>query len=498
MKRIIRLFLLIFIAILLVGCDDIVNEEPNDIITDESAIDKLNIYSINDFHGALFEDGNKAGISKIGDYLINEKLTNPETTVIISAGDMFQGTAVSSMTRGKVVVETMNAIGFDAMTIGNHEFDWGVDQMQVFTDDNLENGEASFPFLTANVCYKGTTELAEWATPYTVIERGNLKIGIIGVLGTDQTNDILASYVKDYEFTDELTAIIKYTKILRNTEKCDIVIVSAHLDTKGFNTQLSSLKGEDKIDALINGHTHQQYYGELNYNRTVPLPYVQSGSSGQYIGKITLDINPKTKEVIGAASENLNASRVCKEESLEINTILSQYQEYIDLSNSVLGTAGENIYKSIAGVWMATTIKERMNVDLAVVNAGGVRASAFPININSTVKYGNIFEIMPFENMICSSKITGTELLKILQYMDDGMYFSSNITKKGQTYYINNVVVETNKIYSVGTIDYLFEKDYYPFMYGQDISKPATLLRDIMVDSVIEKIQTYGKFYVTK
>ena len=100
--------------------------------------------------------------------------------------------------------------------------------------------------------------------------------------------------------------------------------------------------------------------------------------------------------------------------------------------------------------------------------------------------------------MICSSKIIGTELLKILQYMDDGMYFSSNITKKGQTYYINNIVVETNKIYSVGTIDYLFEKDYYPFMYGQDIFKPATLLRDIMVDSVMEKIQTYGKFYVTK
>ena len=490
MKKLITFVLLAVVAIILVGCEDIIIEDP--------IIDELTIYSINDFHGALLEDGDKVGISKIGAYLSSEKTANPDSTIIISAGDMFQGTAVSSMTRGKVVVEAMNMIGFDAMTLGNHEFDWGVDQIKVFFDGKDENGEASFPFLSANVNYKTNNELAEWAKPYTIIDRGNLKIGIIGLLGSDQTNDILASHVKDYVFTDEFSAIKKYTKILRSEENCDIVIVSAHLDTADINYQLSSLIGDEKIDALINGHTHQQYYGELKYNRDVPLPYVQSGSSGQYIGKITLEINGETKEIVDASSENIKATRICNQESIEINNLLSKYQDYIDESNSVLGVAGENIYKNIAGIWMATAIQETMQADLGVVNSGGVRGSAFPIYANDNVSYGDIFEIMPFENMICSSKISGNQLLRILQYMNDGMYFSSNVTKSGESYYISGVLVENDGVYSVGTIDYLFEKDYYPFMYGQDIIKTSILLREIMVDSVYEKVALYQKFYVTK
>ncbi len=84
-----------------------------------------------------------AGIYKIGDFLIKEKQNSPETTLIISAGDMFQGTAVSSMTRGrKPVVDAMNIIGFDAMTLGNHEFDWGIDVVLKYQDGKEENGEA--------------------------------------------------------------------------------------------------------------------------------------------------------------------------------------------------------------------------------------------------------------------------------------------------------------------------------------------------------------------
>ncbi len=495
MKKIISYLSLLFIAVFLVGCYEPIIDEP---IIGESTIDELIIYSINDFHGALLEDGDKVGISKLGNYLINEKEKNPESTIIISAGDIFQGTAVSSMTRGKVVVEAMNIIGFDAMTLGNHEFDWGVDQIKVFFDENEENGEASFPFLSANVCYKHNYELVEWANPYAVIDRGNLKIGIIGLLGSDQINDILASHVKDYVFTDEFSTIKKYAKILRNEENCDIVIVAAHLDTAEINYKLSSLTGDEKIDALINGHTHQQYYGELNYNRQVPLPYVQSGSNGQYIGKITLEIDKETREVVDVSSENIKASSVCFQESQAINDLMSKYQNYIDEAKSILGVAGENIYKNIAGIWMATVIQEKMGTDLGVVNSGGVRSSAFPIYANDNVSYGDIFEIMPFENTICRTTILGRELLKILNYMNNGLYFSNNVTKSGQSYYINGVRVESDKKYRVGTIDYLFEKTYYPFMDGEEITKTSILLREIMVDSVNEKIALYGKFYVTK
>ena len=499
MKKFLKLLLFITILVIGVRCKPATNpDNPSEEEPSSIEIDELTIYSINDFHGALLEDGIRAGISKIGNFLITEKQNNPNSTLIISAGDMFQGTALSSMTRGRAVVDAMNAIGFDAMTLGNHEFDWGVDQIKVFHDDDLTNGEAEFEFLAANVCYKGTNQLAEWATPYIVINKGGLKVGIIGVLGTDQTNDILASYVADYDFTDELTAIKKYAKALRTEEDCDIVIVSAHLDTSSISRQLSSLSGDEKIDALLNGHTHQQYYGEYTYGREVALPYVQSGSSGQYLGKITLEIDKETGSVIDVSSENLATISTCQSESLEINNILGSYQSYLDIAQSVLGVAGETIYKNTAGIWMATTIKERFSTDVAVVNAGGVRSSAFPIYIGDDVTYGDIFEIMPFENMICTSQIAGSDLLNILKYMNDGMYFSNNVTQSGGIYYIDGVAVVNSKLYTVGTIDYLFEKEYYPFKDGENTVFTTILLREIMVESVYDKIQSYSKFYVTK
>lgn len=120
---------------------------------------------------------------------------------------MFQGTAVSSLCHGDVVVDAMNYIGFDAMTIGNHEFDWGIENLRRLTDGDTANNEAGFPILGANIIYKETGEPVEWARPYAVIERQDIKIGIIGVLGADLTNDILGSIIAEYEFIDPLPVI---------------------------------------------------------------------------------------------------------------------------------------------------------------------------------------------------------------------------------------------------------------------------------------------------
>ena len=219
----------------------------------------LNIYSINDFHGSIFEDGSNAGISKLGLYLSD---LDQNTSIILSAGDMFQGTAVSSMSRGKVVVDAMNYIGFDAMTIGNHEFDWGDTEISKFVDGQSDNGEVNFPLLGANIIDKRTNEIAAFAKPYAVFEKSGVKIGVIGIIGHDQEYDILASYVKNYSFEDELEAIKKYSYILRTQEMCDIVIVSCHTDTEMINQQLLNLSGDYQVDAILNGHTHQSYYGE--------------------------------------------------------------------------------------------------------------------------------------------------------------------------------------------------------------------------------------------
>lgn len=480
-KKIFLLAFILFQAAIVSGCN--LNKALEGIT--------LTIYTMNDFHGCLEEDGDMAGIYKIGDYLIKEKETSPETTLIISAGDMFQGTAVSSMTRGKAVVEVMNYIGFDAMTLGNHEFDWGIDEVLKYRDGKFDNGEADFPFLAANIINKNTNELI--TDPYTIIEKSGYRIGIIGIIGSDQTNDILASYVKDYKFTDEFSAIKKYTKELREEKKCDVVILSAHTDTEKINKKLSTLNNEYKIDAIINGHTHYEYYGELKYGeRSAPLPYVQSGSYGKYIGKIVLKLNGKTRSVEEGFASNLKASRVCKTENAQIKNIINNYNREITASKEELGISGTTINKDQGAKWAANVIANFEDAEVGLINSGGIRRNGFPIAANSIITYGDIFEIMPFENMVKVVSIKG----KDLKIIADFLVFSSSLKKTNDGLYINNILVEDENYYRVATIDFLYEKDNYPFKRGLNPVDTNVLFRDALANAVRDYMKSHDKFYI--
>ena len=459
------------------------NEVVNDSVT-------LRIYSINDFHGMIFEDDNGAGISKLGNYLHN---LNKETSIILSAGDMFQGTAVSSMSRGNVIVDAMNYIGFDAMTIGNHEFDWGDKEIIKFLDNDNSNGEANFPLLAANIYDKKTKQLASWVQPYAVIEKMGIKIGIVGVIGEDQESDILASYVANYSFEDELTAIKKYTKILRTEEECDIVIVSCHSDTKNINASLASLTGDYYVDAVLNGHTHQQYYGEENRSGGVSLPFVQSGCYGRYIGVIELEYNFNDKKVIDCNASTLRAKAVCSTENQAINTILSKYQEFIDIANEELGVSGVRMTKAVGGYWAATALNEAYDGALGIVNTGGIRSNGFPIEKGETITYGDIFEIMPFENMVRTVELRGDVILsKLLPYNGSSYYISNNVNCDAGT--IDGVKIDRNKYYKVVTIDFLFEQTNRPFLNGVNRVDTDDVFRDVLAQAVRDNVSENGKF----
>ena len=486
-----KIFLFLFILLItftLSACG--VDPQPNEKTELEDIA--LTIYTLNDFHGTIEENGNMAGIYKIGDFLIKEKQKSPETTLIISAGDMFQGTAVSSMTRGRAVVDAMNIIGFDAMTLGNHEFDWGIDVVLKYQDGKEENGEVNFPFLAANIIDKKSNELI--TKPYTIVEKSGYKIGIIGIIGSDQTKDILASYVENYEFTDEITAIKKYTKVLRSEEKCDIVIISAHCDTQDYGNKLSSLSDDYKIDAIINGHTHQAYYGELNFgDREAPLPYVQSGCYGQYVGKIVLQLNGKERKVINASANNLKAKTTCKTENIDIKNAISKYSKEMEVSKEVLGVSGETVYQNEGGKWAANVIATYEDAVVGIINSGGIRRNGFPLEIDKDITYGDIFEIMPFENKIKVVSIKGYELEKLANY--SGLFISDSLSKQNGTVYINGEPIDANEYYRVATIDYLYEKTNYPFKTGLNPVDTDILFRDALAEAVKKKVSEKGKFY---
>lgn len=476
MKKIVNFILIAFVLLLTWGC-----------VTKTGPINELTIYSMNDFHGAIYENEKEAGISKIGKYLKDVKKKNPNNTLILSAGDMFQGTAVSSMTRGKVVVEAMNEIGFEAMTIGNHEFDWGVPDIEKFMDGKEENGEAKFPFLGANIVKTGTDEIVSFAKPYTIIQKSQVKIGVIGVIGEDQKRDILASIVEPYDFISQINTIKKYTKELRAEHGVHIVIAMTHSDTlqSFLNERMADLTGDEKIDLVINGHTHRYYSGENTRVEGAPMPYIQSGNNGSYIGKTVLKFDKKTINITDVSAENLKSLDIAKKNDKEIDQILSKYSEELQQSNEQLGIAAKTVVRDEGVTWAADVIKAYSNVDFGFVNKGGIREAGFPIKQGDIVTYGSIFKIMPFENMVNIVSLTGEQILQLASA--SGLFSNSDF---------DSSKIVSSQYYKVATIDFVFEQNDYPFKEGKDVQKTGHLLRDYMVQAVKDSVAEKGKWFL--
>lgn len=507
-KRLLTIFLMFFLVSFLFSCEIVFNNtnqpsgntpsgddtEDYENLRPSGGSTNLYIYAVNDFHGIVYKEGESVGLSRLFGYLRTQKEKNPNNTVILSSGDMFQGSGLSSMSRGKIVLDAMNYVGFDAMAIGNHEFDWGLEEVTKYVDGSLENGEATFPILGANVLKVSDGKIADLLQPYVVIKRAGLNIGVIGLIGKGEESDILTSYVKDYVFTDELTAIKKYAKILREDEKCDIVIVSAHVDTSDINRSIANLTGSEKVDAVLNGHTHQSYYSEESRNdKSTPMPVVQSGCYGRFVGLIVLTYDFDKNEVTKSSVINQRAESVCTKEDPNINKLFDDYRDLVEITSEELGVSGVTLYQNVGGYFCSDSLVEKFDVDLGVCNRGGIRGSGFPIYRDDVITYGDVFEIMPFENMVVIVELKGEVIISRIFSGASNFYFiSTNVDVSNRT--INGVKIDLNKTYRIATIDYLYEKTNQPFMYSTYLEKTNILFRDVIAEGIKNNVKANGTF----
>lgn len=493
MKKITKIFNIIFvllISLMLFGCDTPSDSNGNNNnqnnnnnnIQPVKIAEKLTIITINDFHGALEPDNEgKYGVSKLA-YAIKNDFDRAEAAVLISAGDMFQGTALSYYDRGKTVVDVMNQMKFDSMTIGNHEFDWGYDTIYNYIDGDTSNGEANFPFLGCNVYDKATKSIAKGAKAYTIVERGGLKIGILGFMGETLESSISPTFIADYEFVEVMPLVKKYVKELRETHECDIVIAVGHDDEK-YNERLANLSGTERVDAIVNSHSHQTYASVIERSDGVMIPYIQAGSAGEKYGYMTLNINTETKEVISGTSQ----VKINNGSQIEANVELILYKLKLvtdPIFNRVIGQATENVYKNGCADWAANAIYDYYDVDLAVINSGGIRSQGLPLYKNQDITVSNIHTIVPFDNTVKLVTLKGSDVVRIVKMFvsSTNVYYNESTNE----IYINGQKLDYNKKYRVAAIDYIFDNAKYPFLYGENITVTNKLFREILVERVEE------------
>jgi 5'-nucleotidase / UDP-sugar diphosphatase len=233
---------------------------------------ELSILSVNDFHGALVEAGKNPGVAKLGKFIKGERDKNPTGTIILSAGDMFQGSADSNLLYGKTVVEAMNEIGFDAMVVGNHEFDWGIDKLK----KQIE--QSKFPYLGANMVDRRTGKTADFINSHIIITRNGINVGIIGIITPETSYKSAPKVVQNYEFVEPARVVNEWSKKLRD-QGADVIIVLSHMGCEmdqgtgeivGEAAELA--KAVQGVDLLITGHSHQRVMGRVN-----GIPIMQAG-----------------------------------------------------------------------------------------------------------------------------------------------------------------------------------------------------------------------------
>lgn len=262
----------------------------------EARVKQLLILHTNDTHSCIMplkENLADTAVAGRGGYLRRvamlkqERKKNPEL-LLFDSGDFSQGSPYYSMFKGDVEIVFMNMMKYDAATIGNHEFDFGLENMaRLFR-------MANFPIVCANYDFSGTC-VDGLVKPYVIIKRNGLKIGVFGLapkmkgLVSDK-NCVGVKYLDPIEKANEMADVLK------NKEKCDIVVCLSHLgwssDADGDKAMMQKTKN---IDIVLGGHSHT-FFKTLRHEKNldgVDVPNDQNGKSGIFIGRIKLELTSK-------------------------------------------------------------------------------------------------------------------------------------------------------------------------------------------------------------
>ncbi len=285
---------------------------PNNLSAiDLSEIDrslfKLTILHTNDVHSRIDPfpmDGGKnqgkAGVAKRM-ALINKIRSEEKNVLLLDAGDMFQGTPYFNYFQGELEIKLMSQIGYDAGTIGNHDFDAGIENLKKQIDNH-----ANFPFINSNYNFDNT-EMRGTVFPYKVIKKGPLKIGLTGV-GVELNGLVPKKLYKETIYSDPISSANKFASLLKNDYNCDYVICLSHLGYSYKTEKISYLilaKESTNIDLIIGGHTHtfleQPTIVKNKIDREVLV--TQAGWAGIVLGRLDLYFE-KNFQKIGVRTNN--------------------------------------------------------------------------------------------------------------------------------------------------------------------------------------------------
>ncbi len=368
------------------------------------------IIHTNDVHSRVLEDSSGIGYAKVAALasdILSQSGTEP---ILVDAGDALHGQTIATLERGESIIKIMNTVGYDVMTPGNHDFNYGQDRLLELV------GKAEFKIISANITKPDGAALLEG---YTIIERNGAKIAFFGLSTPETSYKTNPKNVAGLTFADPVKAAENMVSVLR--DKADVIVAVSHLGLDEASEITSRLVAEkvEGIDLIIDGHSHTVLNEPLKVNDTL---IVQTGEYLKNVGTVQIELDENNK-VTG-----IKAGLVTKEQSAGITAredVVKAIDDYTEAQKSILSEVilkneiefdGERANVRTGPTNLSCLITSAMvdatGADLAITNGGGIRASIKA----GEVTRGDIITVLPFGNYIVTKKMKGSDIKAALEH----------------------------------------------------------------------------------
>lgn len=354
--------------------------------------------------------------------LRTEKMKETPYVTLTSSGDFVQGGSLGAASKGGYIVEIMNAVGYDLVTLGNHEFDFGIPRLKELTG-----------MLTAGTLCCNLIDLRadrRMFDPYTIIRYGDRKVAFIGVATPYSFNSSTPAYFQDDKgnYVYSLCADIFYDNVQNfiddaRAQGADYVVAMTHLgddvtyDPINAHSLAANTSG---LDVILDGHSHNTVPSlALRNKEGKTVLYTQPGAHFENLGVLT--ITPE-----GKISTELVPVKDCPAKDAGVEAVIRQKkQEYAErgarkIGRSEVKLSAKNVegdwlvrkYETALGDFCADAFRSSLGTDIALVGGGSIRAD-LPAG---DVTYDSIFNVFPFNNRVCTATLTGAQILDALEF----------------------------------------------------------------------------------
>ncbi|MGB9695982.1 MAG: bifunctional metallophosphatase/5'-nucleotidase [Ignavibacteria bacterium] len=464
----------------------------------------LTILHWNDFHAHNLpyqvtkkdSAGNKityyvGGTSSMLGYLKNLR---DDKSLVLNAGDEYQGSPICSITKGFSQIPLLNLYKLDAFVLGNHDFDYGV----TLLDSALK--QANFVVLSANLYDVSKQSLA--AEPYTIKELNSIKVGIIGISPEELSTLTLPQNIENIRILNTDSVVAVAIEELKK-QHCNLIVLLSHNGVE--RDSIYAVKFHRDIDVIIGGHSHSTLYKPKIVDGVI---ICQAGYYGRFLGKLDLKVDIE-KDTVANYFEKLyetafDSSIYDKDAQYLVENMVKQIEPEME---RVIGSIDKDLNKTTIGLWQAEIIKERVKSDIGFLNSGGIRG-----NIKKgDIKVKDIWEINPFDNTIVVVTVKGNLLKQMMEnylrkiqtgdsrlsndnLLVSGVYVEYSSQKLNQNvdfiekFLVNGTPLDENISYTIATNNYVASQtEKYFSLTPEQIKIEDTNI--IMRDYILEYIE---------